>query len=507
VIKGNRTEHWLTLAFTLSVLGAFLFRTPVIRELLALSSFLFLAVIVSIPCKLSRLLFLAGLALHLIAFYWLPETLQNFGGFPFPIALAIHLLFAVTASLQFFLVGYLHKKFWRGTAPVGSFALLWGVTDLLYPQMFPWRLASPLVELVWISALAEICGVTVLSFLVLFFCELFVNWNLLDARKRGVAVGALAIAVLAAWGLDIRTNRSEAAAPKARIALIQGNIGLEEKLDNDQLSISLDTYRRLTDGALKDGAELIVWPETVMTEWTPRNVPNLSGLPYDPAPALAAPLLYGALTFERTGRKSGNSFNGAILRRADGQVSGDYAKRVLMPYGEYLPLEAYIPGLREFSPASGNFTSGNSSAPLEVPLSEGRVIKGVPLICYEDLVPWLSGEGTRRAGNVLVNITNDAWYGATAAPYQHQLLAQWRAVEFRKSFIRATNTGLTSVTSPSGRMVEELPIFVEGKIVREIPLLEGATIYALLGDEPFLMLMALSLLTLKFAIVFRERRG
>lgn len=105
-----------------------------------------------------------------------------------------------------------------------------------------------------------------------------------------------------------------------------------------------------------------------------------------------------------------------------------------------------------------------------------------PLICYEDVIPGPAREAVKRGATLLLNLTNDAWYGASAEPYQHQALALWRAVETRRDFIRSTNTGLTTAISATGELLAEAPIFVEATLVVEARLLAGSTFYTEWGD-------------------------
>jgi apolipoprotein N-acyltransferase len=465
----------------LSVLGAFLIKLPAVQVTLSLLSAWALSRLIKTSKRPTLHLYLSFSVIHLIAFYWLPETLQIFGGFPFAFALVLHLLFALSAAMQYALAGYIYSRFYPGRT--GMFAVVYGLIDLLFPRLFPWTLANPLLCFSQLSSLAELCGVTVLTALLLYAFEC--------PRLKGAALAVLLLSL--GTFLDLRIPEGE----KIKVGLIQGNIGLEAKRARDELSENLAVYNRLSREAVGRGAKLLVWPESVMTEWTPTVVKRLPESPYEVLESdLQVPLIYGALTFERNlqAPKGYASYNGAILRSELGEVLGNYAKIVLMPFGEFLPFESTFPWLRDLSPATGNFQRGVSLEPLVL----GNV-RSSALICYEDLVAELAREGVRRGGNLLVNLTNDAWYGDTLALWQHQWLAQWRAIEFRRSLLRATNTGLTSVTLPDGRMLSHLPTFAEGVLVEEVPLLEVRTVYSYLGDEFFILLLAL------FALFVRLR--
>lgn len=154
-------------------------------------------------------------------------------------------------------------------------------------------------------------------------------------------------------------------------------------------------------------------------------------------------------------------------------------KQVLLAFGEYIPFSRILSKLPGLNGLGDGFTAGDG--PVTLDLSES--VKIGTLICYEDLLPALSRKfAGEKSANLLVNLTNDAWYGRTVAPWQHARLAQWRAIETRRSLVRATNTGITTVISPKGEMLETLPIFSRGALKKEVELIEGETVYVRFGD-------------------------
>jgi apolipoprotein N-acyltransferase len=157
---------------------------------------------------------------------------------------------------------------------------------------------------------------------------------------------------------------------------------------------------------------------------------------------------------------------------------GRYHKQVLLAFGEYIPFSGLL-GLLPGMPFVEGFTAGDGPRTLDLPGGE-RI---APLICYEDLMPELSRSFVReKKTNLLVNLTNDAWYGKTVAPWQHARLAQWRAIETRRSLLRVTNTGVTTFINAKGEMVEALPIFTPAVLKTQAEVLEGETFYVRFGD-------------------------
>ncbi len=172
--------------------------------------------------------------------------------------------------------------------------------------------------------------------------------------------------------------------------------------------------------------------------------------------------------------------------------SGRYNKQILLPFGEYLPFSSWIPFLKEISPHTGDFTAGTEVATLDLPGGA----RFAPLVCYEDVPARIARAMTASGASVLLTVFNDAWFGDSMAPYQHEAIAVWRAIENRRYFVRVGNAGDTGVVDAWGRIVERLPLFVEGSIRAEIRLLDIETFYTRYGDAFAWVITAAALLFL-----------
>jgi apolipoprotein N-acyltransferase len=155
-----------------------------------------------------------------------------------------------------------------------------------------------------------------------------------------------------------------------------------------------------------------------------------------------------------------------------------------------MPLASYIPGLKALNAKAGVFGAGTETKvfayPMRRPDGSEYALKVSPLICYEDTVPSLSREATRKGAELLVNLTSDAWFGRSLAPHQHHLIAAFRAIENRRFLVRSTTTGLSAIVDPLGRTIARIPSFSEGTITATVGLLEEATPYtAWVGDWPW----------------------
>ena len=208
-----------------------------------------------------------------------------------------------------------------------------------------------------------------------------------------------------------------------------------------------------------------------------------------PRRGFATPLLYGAMTHgsELPTRHAGckDCFNSALLQSADGEILAVYDKAFLLMFGEYIPFGEAFPQLYELSPETSRFQSGTRTEPIVLPL-KGRSARIGMLICYEDLVPRYAKRVAAHNPNLLVNLTNDAWFGQSAEPEHHLNLALIRSVEYRRWLLRSTNTGISVFIDAVGRRVAETRLTGEETLLRDVPLLEGRTLYALVGDWPLL---------------------
>jgi len=191
-----------------------------------------------------------------------------------------------------------------------------------------------------------------------------------------------------------------------------------------------------------------------------------------------------------------------ILFDAEGRVLGLSDKQILMPFGETMPFGSILPFLKRLSPRTGDFQAGDRVVPLEVP----GVARFAPLNCYEDLRAPIAREATRAGkAEILFAVANDGWFGKTVAPYQHEALALWRAIENRRYLVRVTNTGVTDVIEPSGRVVLRLPVFEPLATVAEVRRVAIDTIYTRFGDWFGWLVTAGALTALLIAAGSRDR--
>jgi len=223
----------------------------------------------------------------------------------------------------------------------------------------------------------------------------------------------------------------------------------------------------------------VIWPESAMEVIVPET---LQVLPMELMPNFKADralFIFGAKSVRgKPGRSDIKAFNTAFLTDAKGKILARYHKQVLLAFGEYLPF-AKILSLLPAMPFADGFTAG--AGPVAFHL--GRGVRVAPLICYEDLMPHLARQFVKEThANVLVNLTNDAWYGKSVGPWQHLRLALSRAIETRRSLLRVTNTGVTSLVNARGEVVKTMPMFTPATLQADVDVLNEETYYVRFGD-------------------------
>jgi apolipoprotein N-acyltransferase len=289
-----------------------------------------------------------------------------------------------------------------------------------------------------------------------------------------------------------------AAAGSVRVALLQPNVAFDAKFDPDLADRQIADLFAMSATAAAGNAELIIWPETGYRKPLAHDTSQLTL----PAPLAATAYLYvGANVFEQIAGGF-KAYNSVLAVKPDGTVLGRYDKHRLFPFGEYLPFSDVFPILKRFSGPISDFTAGTGPPVQEFP---NGIMVG-PLICYEDIFPDHSRQAVRGGARLLVNVTNDAWFGDTAAPHQHLQLALFRSIENRVPMARATNTGVTAIVSPTGEITSLADIYTSTIIMADIPLPVITTFYTRHGNVFAWMLLLSVLIVIVVQLFIRYHR-
>ncbi len=447
------------------------------------------------PAQAWRFGFATGLVHYLTLLYWVVYTMQTYGGLPLYLSLPVLVLLAAYLAVYpaAFAAGLALMRLSPWVLVPGA-AALWTGLELIRAHLFtgfPWALLGysqysrlPLIQV------ADITGVYGISFfIVLVNAGLWIFFSALcgagwrgPAVSKGSAAGVLGLVLIAAaglagygqWRLD-EVVGLESAAPQRKVAVVQGNIDQTLKWDPAFQTASVEKYLALSARAMAQGPDLVVWPETATPFYLFYQQP-LTGMVTGFVARSGTPFLVGSPSFRPNGEAM-DYFNSAYLIDAAGRPAGRYDKVHLVPFGEYVPLKRYLPFLGKMVAQVGDFKSG----PLGATLAWGGRRLGVQ-ICYEIIFPRLSRQMVAGGADILVNMTNDAWFGRTGAPYQHFAMAVLRAVENRRTVVRAANTGISAVIGPEGRVALRTELFEDAAFTRSVPLMAEKTFYTRFGD-------------------------
>jgi apolipoprotein N-acyltransferase len=277
------------------------------------------------------------------------------------------------------------------------------------------------------------------------------------------------------WRLD-QLARAETTGEPLRVAVVQGNVDQDRKWDPAFLRETIDRYHLLTRENATQPLDLVVWPEAAMPFFFERDAAHRDELLAFVADT-KTPLLFGSPAIDQIGTRAPRLFNSAYLVTETGAVAGRYDKLHLVPFGEYVPLERLLFFVNKMVDGIGEFTPGDDATVFTLE----RFRLGV-MICFEVVFPELTRRAVQNGATVMAAITNDAWFGDSAAPYQHLDMVALRAVENRVPFARAANTGVSGFIDATGRVDAATDLFVPASRTNPLAPRTETTLYTRSGD-------------------------
>lgn len=449
-----------------------------------------------------------NLGLNLVGYYWIPQTLREFGQLPYIVSVILGLLFTFILQPHWWLY-VLWKKYrpeyqWYSEKGILITAFVMTVLERYFPQQFPSFAGSPWLHLAPYLGLAPWLGVVTFSFITYWVSlEAFTQLALKKLRPQVWLVFSLFVVLNALFPL--KEKYSEKTLP---VRIVQANIGNFLKVESERGDVnSFESIRkRYEELSLRNHAftpQLIIWPETAYPNTFYGEDTHLDSTFRTIMDTTGSEMLIGG--YDQDLNKSPadfieSVFNSSILL-SDNKVKIAYHKNILIPFGETLPFGPFNSQIVSIVPAVSLFARG-----IGTPQMETRAgYRFVTPICYEILESNYMRTLLNQWGNnhFIVNHTNDSWYGDTAEPEQHLFLAKWRALEFNLPIIRSTNTGISSVIYPDGSESKRLGIGETDLLDVNVNLGNGeATFYQLYGAYP----LAVIFLILFGLTWFRERR-
>ncbi len=415
--------------------------------------------------------FTTGFIFSLISFYWINNAIVHYGNVNVFVSIILYIFLSAGFSLIQFVIpslftSLLIKRY--SVYGIFLFPFLWVWVELLrefFPFTgFPWNLAGYMLS--YINPLAQITefvGIYGLSLLTVFIpVSFFYFFN----KKNFVSLSILILTLLSVvvfyiFGLfKIKNYTPEG--EKYRIAVLQGNIPEEMKQDLDKREQVLDIYIKLFKEAAKEKPDLIVFPESALP-FPPLAYDNpLKKKFFEEISDIKVAFLAGFDNYFTLNKKF-YLYNSIFLYDEEHNSIYFYNKIKLVPFGEYVPplfkpLEKFFPYLQGY-----DFKQGK-----EITTLNYKKMRIVPLICFEAIFSSFVGDFVKKGGNIIINITNDAWFGKTSAPFQHFEMARVRAIEYRLYLVRAANTGISAIVNPVGEIEKSMGLFQRGYLVGDV---------------------------------------
>lgn len=449
-----------------------------------------------------------NLGLNLVGYYWIPHTLREFGQLPYIVSVILGLLFSLILQPHWWLY-VLWKKYrpefqWYSEKGILVTAFVMTIMERYFPQQFPSYAGSPWLNMAPYLGVSPYLGVVAFSFITYWVAlETFTQLALKKMRPQVWITLVLFVLINALSPLkDIQTNKT------LPVRIVQANIGnflkiASEKGDTNSYEAINKIYEDLSNTANGFEPKLIVWPETAYPDTFYGDKTKLAPIFENIMKTTGSEMLIGGYDQDMTKSPFDyieTVFNSSILL-SDNKVKTSYHKNILIPFGETLPFGPFNHQIVSIVPAVSLFARGEGTPVMELKGGE----RFVTPICYEILESNYMRNLLNQWGDnhLIINHTNDSWYGDTAEPHQHLFLTKWRALEFQLPIVRSTNTGISSVIYPDGSESKRLDVGAKGILDVNVPLGTGqATLYQTYGVFPLVGIFLILLLI----TWYREKR-
>ncbi len=441
------------------------------------------------PGTAFRLGIIAGLSHYLSLMYWIINVLSTYGGLNFFISISVLLLLSLYLAIYTGIFSLLFVSFKNSKIKILFFAGIWVSLEYIREMIFtgmPWGLLGysqhSRLEIVQIADLTGIYGLSflIVAFNVFLYTLMVKNKEIL--KNRYFISETLIIILLAytsvQYGINCLSKYSDEKQenPEVNVSIIQGNIDQALKWNEGFQEETIDKYIDLSQSSYNTKPEIIVWPETAVPLFFQDNNP-LSEKIIRMAERSNAYLIFGSPAY-RIDQGNVRYYNRAWCISPEGRITGQYNKTHLVPFGEYVPLQEFLPFVHRLVPAAGDFSKGKSMDPIRL----NKISSGI-LICYEVIFPEIARSQVLNGADILINITNDAWYGYTSAPYQHLYISVFRAIENRRPLIRSANTGISAIVDSTGKVKMKGSLFTDEVLTgRVTPAKETISFYTRFGD-------------------------
>ena len=360
----------------------------------------------------------------------------------------------------------------------------------------PWsRLALGQMGMRAVVQTASLFGSYFITFLIV-VVNFSIAYTLYYRRRFAVALAMLLFSVnLLAGGILLAADETEG--EPLRVAAVQGNVSSEDKWNDDRFIDSLMTYTEYTQKAAQDGATLVLWPESVIP-YDISEMPSVNSYLRKLSASEGIHLLVGGFY-----GVDGLNYNAIYAYAPDGTLNEThYFKRRLVPFGEFLPMEGFIrtviPPLAELNAFANVLESGTDSNIIKTDVGDIGCI-----ICFDSIYEELVRDSVRDGAQLIALSTNDSWFSDSAALYMHNRQAALRAIESGRYVVRSANTGISSIITPEGEILDSVGALKKGVAVADVHLRDGLTLYMRIGNLLIWLCIAFWLSTLSCDVAAR----
>lgn len=427
---------------------------------------------------------------------WVHVSMSTYGGIPLIASMALMAVLALYLALYPALTGLVLQKLrpktdlWRNLA---VFPALWALSEWLRGWVmtgFPWLWAGYSQTEGPLRPLASVIGTLGISFLL----ALVAGALALCLQKRWKPLAIIIPILLVSIYLTNAFPGITITGKTVKVALVQGNIPQSMKWQPEALWPTLSKYMDLSRPIMEQ--DIVIWPEAAIPapkQMVPEFIDNANKV----ANLRDSAIITGIISNEQN-----KFYNSLIVLGHHNQVTADgelnsqpkatkdnvFSKHHLLPIGEFVPFESL---LRPIAPLFNLPQSSFSHGPYIQPNLTALGYRIAPAICYEIAFPEQVRANTHSDTDMLLTVSNDAWFGTSNGPLQHMEIAQMRAVEMGRPLLRATNNGVTAVVNANGDIINKLPQFTTGVLIEKVPLVAGMTVFKRLGEWPVLMISLL----------------
>jgi apolipoprotein N-acyltransferase len=449
--------------------------------------------------------FVFGIVYFFGTLYWIYHSINYYGGLSLVSSLSVVLLLCCYLSMYPAVFAYFFSSFIKKTKLPALLIgpVLWVVLEYIRSYAFtgfPWSsIGYSQYKFLAVTQISDVTGVYGISFLVLAFNCAIVDLFLFNSRVRKMPLFPLSytligfvmlfFALASSLGYGFWRLGQERSGHMVKAGVVQGNIEQDKKWEPAFQKYVIETYTGLTLEAAKTSPDLIIWPETAVPFFFGDDKEHTEQL-LQFQKTLNTYLLFGSVLTKKM--KSPDQLgltNSVLLLDKEGKITYQYDKIHLVPFGEYVPLRSLLFFIDKLVVGIGDYLPGKQYIKAETEFGSFG-----SMVCYEIIFPGLVRKFYVKNGDFIVTVTNDAWFGKTAGPYQHFSMAVFRAIENRKPVIRSANTGISGFIDSNGRIIAKTELFKRQVLSGEIKTDNTLSFYSRYGDLFAYFCMVISVL-------------